>query len=105
MSNPSEKLEIRQFHSAEKWLVTRTIREELNKEEIIKIHAEIKKGLEGVQAQLKDVPKQAEDKLASLRKDEKTLKERLNEFFKAGKKYIQEAEAAEEKTENININP
>ena len=101
MTNTNERLEIRQVHDNDKYIVTRTIVEEMDGKTLAGIYDQILKGIGETNHQLNDVPKQTAERMKGLKYQLETLNQRVVEFAKHVKT-VNDEEKAQEQANTIN---
>jgi polyhydroxyalkanoate synthesis regulator protein len=79
MGEQKENIRIKQV-SADKFLVVRTIQEEMDSKELSKVFNDIKKGVEETKLQLNDIPVQVKVRSEFLSKQMETLENRIAAF-------------------------
>ena len=81
----NETINIQRLHDNDKYIITRVIKEEINGETLVKICKDIKAGIIAKQAELEQIPKDAEKKTENISLDLKRLNDRYSEFEKFAK--------------------
>ena len=80
MTELNEKLTIERVHDNDAYIVKRVITERMNGAELRKVYEEIKKAYDEQLGQVREIPKQAEEREKALKKGMGTLRERLAAF-------------------------
>lgn len=80
MGESKETLSIKQVHDNDKYIVTRTIVEEMNGQELLKVYDDLTNAATEAQKNLTDVPKQAEERTKVFQNTFNMLTDRKNVF-------------------------
>lgn len=97
-----EEIEIKQVHDNNKFIVKRTITEELNKEELLKVNKEIHDALKQANQNVAELPQQAEKRLQEFKRQQEVLQRRFDSFNAIASKFLPK-DNAEEKHPEVQV--